>query len=303
MEKTALAIEMLLLLKSRGIIKKQEIAKELEISEKMVQRLRNELEIAGYYITSLTGKYGGYQLENGTLFPVAELDDEERYALARVSSYLMTLKNPLITPVFKRAYSKIVANSTTNNSPIESFSERVLNFDPKVLDQYLNVLNEAIQRKHRVTIIYQNKEKKYVLEPYSLFVVNNAWYVTGYLKHQDLVTFKLNRIHSVHLLDETFLKDETFSLNKHLNDFGFKIDKPIAIECIITNHNYLTEYIFGDNQTIEILNQKQIKVNVTFYSLSKSKEFIFKFGSDIEIIKPIALKEIQKEAAIDILNR
>ena len=147
MEKTALAIEMLLLLKSRGIIKKQEIAKELEISEKMVQRLRNELEIAGYYITSLTGKYGGYQLENGTLFPVAELDDEERYALAWVSSYLMTLKNPLITPVFKRAYSKIVANSTTNNSPIESFSERVLNFDPKVLDQYLNVLNEAIQRK------------------------------------------------------------------------------------------------------------------------------------------------------------
>lgn len=303
MEKTALAIEMLLLLKSRGIMKKQEIADELEISEKMVQRLRNELEIAGYNITSLNGKYGGYQLENCTLFPVAELDEEERTSLARASSYLMSLKNPLLSPVFKRAYSKVVANSTTNNTSIESFNETVLNFDPKILDQYLSLFNEAIQRKHRVEVIYQNRKKQYVFEPHALYVVNSAWYVTGYLKHDHIITFKLNRIQLITLLEETFLRDESFSLNKHLSDFGFKIDKPIEIECIITNHNYLTEYIFGDYQKIQVINDNQIKVFVTFYSLSKSKEFVLKFGSDIEIIKPLNLKEIQRESALAIINR
>lgn len=303
MEKTALAIEMLLLLKSRGLIKKQEIAEELEISEKMVQRLRNELEVAGYYITSHPGKYGGYQLDNGTLFPVAELDEDERAALTRASSYLMSLRNPLISSVFKRAYSKIVANSVTNSMPIESFSETLLSVDPAVLDQYLNTFNEAIQRKHRVEIDYQNKNKLYVFEPYVLYVVNNAWYVTGYLKHDHIITFKLNRIQSVTLLKETFLRDESFSLNQHLSDFGFKIDKPIEIECIITHHNYLNEYIFGDNQQIQILNDHQLKVNVTFYSLSKCKEFVFKFGSDIEIVKPQLLIDIQKDAALAILKR
>ena len=64
MNRTALCIRMLALLKVRGRMRIDEIAEALETNPRNVREFRKELEIAGYPIIQTTGRYGGYQLDN-----------------------------------------------------------------------------------------------------------------------------------------------------------------------------------------------------------------------------------------------
>ena len=59
MGKSANCIRMLLLLKARGFLTKEELAQLLETNIRNISEYRKELEEAGYRIESTTGKYGG----------------------------------------------------------------------------------------------------------------------------------------------------------------------------------------------------------------------------------------------------
>ena len=68
MSKVANMLNMLQMLKDGKIHSIKELAEKLEVSERMVRQYKQELELAGIYLKSTTGKYGGYQLEAGNDF-------------------------------------------------------------------------------------------------------------------------------------------------------------------------------------------------------------------------------------------
>ena len=69
MNRCALCIRMLQLLRARGRMQINEIARELETNPRNIREFKKELETAGYVIRQFTGKYGGYQLDEEVLFP------------------------------------------------------------------------------------------------------------------------------------------------------------------------------------------------------------------------------------------
>lgn len=68
MSKVANMLNMLQILKDGKIHSIQNLSEKLEISERMVRQYKLELEQAGIYLKSTTGKYGGYILENESDF-------------------------------------------------------------------------------------------------------------------------------------------------------------------------------------------------------------------------------------------
>lgn len=60
MSKIANMLNMVNLLQDRNIHKIAELAEQLELSPRMIRQYKLELEQAGIYISSITGKYGGY---------------------------------------------------------------------------------------------------------------------------------------------------------------------------------------------------------------------------------------------------
>ena len=84
MSKIANMLNMLQILKDGKIHSIQNLSGKLEISERMVRQYKLELEQAGIYLKSTTGKYGGYMLENGSDF--LKLEDtvkEEMYIIIK----------------------------------------------------------------------------------------------------------------------------------------------------------------------------------------------------------------------------
>lgn len=84
MSKVANMLNMLQILKDGKIHSIQNLSEKLEISERMVRQYKLELEQAGIYLKSTTGKYGGYMLENESDF--LKLEDtvkEEMYIIIK----------------------------------------------------------------------------------------------------------------------------------------------------------------------------------------------------------------------------
>ena len=87
LNRTALTIRMLMILKARAIqepISTEKLAALLETNPRNIREYRKELETAGFTIEHKKGPYGGYLLEKSALFPVPKLTRYETLALKKV---------------------------------------------------------------------------------------------------------------------------------------------------------------------------------------------------------------------------
>lgn len=84
MSKIANMLNMLQILKDGKLHNIQELAQKLEVSERMIRQYKLELEQAGIYINSTTGKYGGYQIEKENNFlKIEDTLKEEMYIIIK----------------------------------------------------------------------------------------------------------------------------------------------------------------------------------------------------------------------------
>lgn len=84
MSKIANMLNMLQILKDEKVHSIQDLAEKLEVSERMIRQYKLELEQAGIYINSITGKYGGYQIEKENSFlKLEDIVKEEMYIIIK----------------------------------------------------------------------------------------------------------------------------------------------------------------------------------------------------------------------------
>ena len=84
MSKIANMLNMLQILKDEKVHSIQELSEKLEVSERMIRQYKLELEQAGIYLKSYTGKYGGYQLyENNNFLRIENEVKEKMYIIMK----------------------------------------------------------------------------------------------------------------------------------------------------------------------------------------------------------------------------
>jgi len=84
MSKISNMLNMLQILKDEKTHSIQELAEKLEVSGRMVRQYKLELEQSGIYIVSITGKYGGYQIEKENIFfKLEDVIKEEMYIVMK----------------------------------------------------------------------------------------------------------------------------------------------------------------------------------------------------------------------------
>lgn len=302
MNQISIALRMLLILKASKVIKKEELADRLEISTKMVQRLKVQLQDAGYDINVIAGKYGGYQLVNSSFLPINNISAQEIESLAKAYPYIKSLKHLHLDNEFHDVYEKIIANQSRGIDTIASTQPRSLTIHQDQLEKLISTLQDAIVSKTRIKLQYNNK-KEYVFEPYEIFQIDIFWYVIGYLHLGDIRTFRINRILNIDSTQQRFIRDEHFNLQSHLNNQGFKIEKPITVKGFIQNRNYLMEIVHSDHQVFKVIDDQSFEFEITFYTSHKAKSFVLENGSDITIKSPQSLIDFQQQEAQKILTK
>ena len=81
-------LNMLQILKDKNIHSISSLAQKLEVSERMIRQYKSELEQAGIYLKSYTGKYGGYNIDKWYIVAFCELRNEIRlFKLDDITQY------------------------------------------------------------------------------------------------------------------------------------------------------------------------------------------------------------------------
>lgn len=313
MNKTAACFKILQLLNCKEVMTKAELADILEINPRNITEYIKELQVAGYDITPIKGRSGGYYFNKTNTLPSLKLTKDEFSVIREGLSYLESEGGFMQYNKFSSVIGKMLASSSFPNvsSQILTVIERYPLAMPKedILERY-NAIDEALNKLVKCKIEYlssHNEIRNHLLHPYKVFVYNGSWFVLGWNETvHDFGYFKLNRIQKVTLTKETFTILKTYDESFYLDEFGMKQNgKYYRIKLELKNlYTVICERIYGKNQQITKIDDKTTILECDMQNKRQILTFVLSFGSKAKVLEPEWLKEeISKEAAGILANQ
>ena len=164
----------------------KDLANELEVSERMIRQYKDELEMAGIYITTIKGPYGGYILDNRFFMPAVKINNKDLEVLSNKS-------NDKIKPIIDKL--KFIVDEYDYNK-IDTSSDK------------FNCFQRAIKNKQKMRIVYKSLnlgDVERTIQPIEMFLFSKGWYVVAFCElRQDMRNFEFESILKFEILKETF---------------------------------------------------------------------------------------------------
>lgn len=210
MSKVANMLNMVQILKDGKVHSLQSLAKELEVSVRMIRQYKVELEQAGIYIDSNTGKYGGYKLEQELNKIDIGLTQNEINILEDMMSGLEKEEKDILLKI-KEAYIK-------NKQKQDKKKLKDIKEQSKELTEIYQVVRKAINEKRKMKITFYSVNSgmtKRIIHPAELFEYIDEWYVAAFCElRNEIRLFKLEDIREYKLLEENY--NQKFTIKKKM---------------------------------------------------------------------------------------
>lgn len=207
------------LLQAREEVTGAELARCLEVSPRTVQRYITRLQDLGIPVQGRRGVGGAYRLKPGFRLPPLMFTGEEALALALGLRALTGLGLHTLTPAAEAASAKLMRTLPHNlrgdvqaleNAVQLDASPWVVNTDAKLLSELLRAVREAQVVEFSYTSNVGAGTRRRV-NVYRVMHLDGRWYAVGWCQlRQELRSFRLDRIHELSVLEETFTPPEEF---------------------------------------------------------------------------------------------
>lgn len=312
MGKIGAALNMVMLLQNNGKMKIEEIARELEVSNRQVQEYKSELEQAGIFINSQSGKYGGYSIAPGSRYLSIPVRDMDLSILDRVSDFL-TKSNNMYSDEYKNSINRIKSNFKKR----EYIDEQVKYFyiypgssvnkekEIKLCEQ----ISDAYSMKKKIGIGYKSiksGESERVLHPYGIYNYEGDTYLIAYCeKRKEVRDFKLCRISKLNIMDEKYKIDKDFDIHEYTkNSIGNFKGEEIEIHLIIREPfaTIVSEKRWSSKQSIKELSDGSIEFRARMMGYEQMKSWILGMGPNVTVLEPKKLVDDIKEDIKKMMN-
>ena len=203
MSKLSNTLLMLQLLQNGRKYSVKELAKKIEVSERMIRKYKDELEDSGIFIDTIKGPYGGYVLNKDFNIPYLNLNSNDMNIITKASKLI---DDPNIKQGLININSKITLN--LNNKE----NNRKLIFSDNSELNIFNKIHNAYKNNFKLKIKYYNLkhgESTRIIYPLGLYLFQNEWWVSAYWEEKDdMRQFHLKRIIDCEILDIKFNPSE-----------------------------------------------------------------------------------------------
>ena len=283
----------------KGKVTASELADKFEVSIRTIYRDIDSIGSAGIPIYALQGKGGGIEIDKDFVISKSLLSESEKQqimsALQGLDNTAIQHENELLTKL-----SALFKMKNTNWIEVD-FNNWQNN---KLHEKTFNGIKSAILSKNMVSFTYfssNEKETNRSVKPVRLFFKSQDWYLYAFcLLRNDFRYFKLSRIKKLEIHTEKF--DDSFEdviLKKemqHENTVHIKVkfDRKVAFrvydelngeiiedsdgnlytEIEIPNDYSLYNYIFSFGDGAEVLEPKEIRMNIKEMIDKMSKKYI-----------------------------
>lgn len=304
MNRTALTIKMLMILKARGTkrpVSTRELADELETNPRNIREFKKELITAGFNIKEKKGPYGGYILQEDTIFPVLPLTKQEIEALNESQEFMKSHKEIKSYSSYCDALTKVLASSKNGkNVSIQYLQNAVRPIEEKI-QEMMDLALQAIGCEYTLCIDYQGANDSRVqtleVDPYDLIHYRNSYYLVGFSHLRNdyrIYRFSAKRMIKMKMTSKHFLWDSQYQLINVVSRFGL-IKKDFKNIKVRVNKDVIDRFEEYDGWGIDIKKIAEDAQNV-FYEFKNPDRFelyrqIFSFDGKIEIIDPQSYKK------------
>jgi predicted DNA-binding transcriptional regulator YafY len=209
---------LLRLLRRRGDWTLADLARELAVSRRTIQRDVNHLRDRGFEISGMSGPGGGVHLEATSVMITSHLDTDEVVALI----FSVAISRATWVPFAEgaeRALAKIEAALPRRRvGELQRFMQRVLIGDPALdlrdtvtgIDPKLvATFEQAFTTSRLMTFSYLDRDgrrTRRLVEPHGLLVRAPLWYVIAWDPRRDAARlFRADRIRRPSITEQTFI--------------------------------------------------------------------------------------------------
>lgn len=225
------------------------------------------------------------------------IDNEEALSQPSFSSWLfngLAIDNQLMTD--KHIADRIIFEETPGGN------------------EYLSRIIEAIAKNRIISLTYSrynsNRESLWIVEPYGLKQSGRRWYLFAGKRGLEYPTvLALDRITSLRITNDTFVKNPAIDIRKHFEDVvGVNVDEDFGCQ-LVTLRVYGTQRAYIEDLPLH-KSQRLISHTPEYsdYELTVRPEYefqhaILRLGNDAEILSPAWLRDDMKWYATELLKR
>ena len=274
----------------KGQATSPELAKKFEVSVRTIYRDIDALSGAGIPIYAEAGRNGGIHLMRGFVLDKAVLSKEEKQEILTALQSINTAQNMNSSQTLQKL-SAVFHLESENWLEVDFSRWGNKAFDNKKFE----LLKWAIIHCKSVKIHYAGSYEtvsERVVEPHKLAYKAKAWYLNAYCtEKQDWRIFKLNRILDLEILSESFSRRNfpktTECLEEAYNEILLRFSKEMAYR------------VFDEFDETQVQRQE----NGDLIASAKMPEdtwligFLLSFGTQVEILSPVYLKQVIAEQA------
>lgn len=296
-------MSLLLHLQVRGQASGAELARQLEVSERTVQRDVEALVASGIPVRSARGPAGGYRLDGGYRTRLTGVGLDEAGALA-----FLGLAGPAqqlgLGEMLEGARIKVWASLTGEARDRAGRTAERFHLDP--VRWYgtpepvpcLTELADAVWRDRRVRIEYvrDGHAQTRDIDPLGLVLTAGEWYLVA-LRGEQRRTYRVSRVRSVEILDEAVARPPGFDLaqswtlaRKELEAERTAVEVTLRVAAKALPRLRKMVPVHGQHR-IAVAQTAEVEVTVPFENQTWAVEAILSLGSDVVVLRPESMRK------------
>ncbi|MCI8509526.1 MAG: YafY family transcriptional regulator [Lachnospiraceae bacterium] len=279
----------------KGYATAPELAKKLEVSVRTIYRDIDALSGAGIPVYTEAGRSGGIYLLDDFVLNRIMLSEQEKQQILTALQSLSAVGN---------VYEENVLEKLSALFQIHSDNWFEVDFsrwgDKERDNEKFELLKSAVIRCKCVRITYAGSREEISersIQPLKLSYKGQAWYLKAYcMEKQDYRIFKLTRILDLKILEEEFVP----------RSFPDKEELPPPYNQVTLRFSKEVAYRVYDEFDIAQIKQQEngdLLVSARLPEDTWFVGFLLSFGTRVEIVEPVYLREIVARQAMEIYEK
>lgn len=314
MNRAALCIRMLLILRSRSRISTKELAEQLETNPRNIREFRRELEQAGYTIQEIRGRSGGYTLLDQNLMPVPELSYSEKQALREALQRVLQEKTSCEAEgssarqasALPQALIKVLAAADPDDHLLETVLQKKDSVSAIAEEQDLSDLKHprleildqaagALASGHVIRLLYHSATRaepaSFLFDPYELVSLQGQPFLVGWFhesREYKSIPLLDDNLVSLEKTRKKFVRDPYFQFSQFADahpDLSRKIERYVIwVDPAVQKP--VEQFYWGTSMRQEKSNGSGLVYSFLSDRFDRVEEGLFSFGTHVRLLKP-----------------